>query len=99
MVCSYVKGKPVPPLEEYDAGGKAIKQPAIKFTTSGGVLKMELSDRTFTSPTFYTIVKGELIEIPTDKGVGRLVGAKKGVQIRALYISPRGTEGAVDAKY
>jgi hypothetical protein len=99
MVCSYVNGKPVPPLEEYDGGGKAIKQPVIKFSTSGGVLKIELSDRTFIPFAFYTIVKGELIEIPIDKGVGRLAGAKKGTQIRVLYKTPRGTEGAVDAKY
>ncbi|MDR1339042.1 MAG: hypothetical protein LBK58_03180 [Prevotellaceae bacterium] len=99
MVCSYVEGKPVPPLEEYDAGGKLIKQPVIKFSTSGGALKMELSDRTFTSATFFTLVKGELVEIPSEKGVGRLFGAKKGTQIRAIYKSPRGAEGAVDAKY
>ncbi|MDR2027571.1 MAG: hypothetical protein LBQ01_08445 [Prevotellaceae bacterium] len=99
MVCTYEKGKPVPPLEEYDAAGQKIKQPTIKFSTSGGVLKMELSDRTYTSASFYRIVKGELIEIPTDKGVGRLPGAVKGTQIRAYYKSPRGAEGAVDAKY
>jgi hypothetical protein len=99
MSCSYVDGKPVPPLKEYDAGGKIIKQPTIKFSLSGETLKMELSDRTFTSASFYTIVKGKLIEIPTEKGVGRLIGAKKGVQIRACYKSPRGADGAVDAKY
>jgi hypothetical protein len=99
MTCSFVDGKPVPPLEEFDAGGEKIKQPTIKFSLSGETLKMELSDRTFTSASFYTIVKGKLIEIPTEKGVGRLIGAKKGVQIRACYKSPRGADGAVDAKY
>jgi hypothetical protein len=99
MVCSFVEGKPIPPLEEYDAGGKLIKQPVIKFSTSGGVLKMELSDRTFTASSFFKIVKGELVEIPSEKGVGRLPGASKGIQIRAHYKSPRGAEGAVDAKY
>jgi hypothetical protein len=99
MSCSFVDGKPVPPLEEYDAGGNKIKQPTVKFTVSGGTLKMELSDRTFTSASFYRITKEGLIEIPTEKGVGRLAGAKKGVQIRAYYKSPRGAEGAVDAKY
>jgi hypothetical protein len=99
MVCSYVNGKPIPPLEEYDAAGKKIKQPEIKFSTSGGILKMELSDRTYTSPSFYKIVKDELIEIPVEKGVGRLSGAVKGTKIRAYYKSPRGAEGAIDAKY
>jgi hypothetical protein len=99
MVCSYVNGKPVPPLEEYDATGKKVKQPTIKFSTSGGILKMELSDKTFTSPSFYKIEKENLIEIPTERGVGRLSGGRKGVQIRAYYKSPRGAEGAVDAKY
>ncbi|MDR2683855.1 MAG: hypothetical protein LBB53_00550 [Prevotellaceae bacterium] len=99
MVCSYVNGKPVPPLEEYDANGAKIKQPVIKFSTSGGVLKMELSDRTCIVSSFCKIEKDNLIEIPTEKGVGRLPGAKKGTQIRAYYRSPRGAEGAVDAKY
>jgi hypothetical protein len=99
MTCSYVNGEPIPPLEEYDAAGGKIKQPTIKFTASGGTLKMELSDRTFTSPAFFKIEKGKLIEIPTEKGIGRLSGAKRGVQIRAVYKSPRGAEGAVDAKY
>jgi hypothetical protein len=99
MICTYVNGKPVPPLEEYDAVGKKIEQPAIKFSTSGGTLRMELSNRTFTSVSFFKIEKENLIEIPTEKGVGRLSGAKKGVQIRAYYKSPRGAEGAVDAKY
>ncbi|MDR1592866.1 MAG: hypothetical protein LBS43_00100 [Prevotellaceae bacterium] len=99
MVCTYENGKPVPPLEEYDAGGTKIKQPAIKFSTSGGTLKMELSDRAYTSATFFKIEKEKLVEIPTQKGVGSLQGAKKGVQIRAYYKSPRGAEGAVDAKY
>jgi hypothetical protein len=99
MTCSYVNGKPVPPLEEYDAAGEKIKQPTIKFSTSGGVLKMELSNRTYTNVSFYKIVKNELIEIPTEKGIGRLSGAVKGTQIRAQYRSPRGAEGAVDAKY
>ncbi|MDR2383093.1 MAG: hypothetical protein LBD76_04315 [Prevotellaceae bacterium] len=99
MSCSFVDGKPVPPLEEYDAGGKKIKQPTVKFTLSGGTLKMELSDRAFTSASFFKIEKDKLVEIPTEKGVGRLAGAKKGVQIRAYYKSPRGAEGAVDVKY
>jgi hypothetical protein len=99
MSCSYVDGEPVPPLEEYDAGGKKIKQPTIKFKLSGGTLKMELSDRSFTSASFFKIEKGTLVKIPTEKGVGSLAGAKKGVQIRAHYKSPRGAEGAVDAKY
>jgi hypothetical protein len=99
MSCSYVDGKPVPPLEEYDAEGAKIKQPTVKFTVSGGTLKMELSDKTFTSVSFFRLTKDGLIEIPTEKGIGRLPGAKKGVQIRACYKSPRGAEGAVDAKY
>jgi hypothetical protein len=99
MACSYVDGKPVPPLEEYDAAGEKIKQPTIKFSVSGGVLKMELSDKTFTVSSFSRIEKDNLIEIPVEKGAGRLQGAKKGVQIRAYYKSPRGAEGAVDAKY
>jgi hypothetical protein len=99
MVCTYENGKPVPPLDEYDAAGTKIKQPTIKFSVSGGILKMELSDRTYTSPVFYQIEKGNLIEIPTEKSVGRLAGAKKGIKIRAVYKSPRGAEGAVDAKY
>jgi hypothetical protein len=99
MVCSYENGKPVPPLEEYDAVGEKIKQPVIKFSTSGGVLRMELNDKTCTSVSFYKIVKDKLIEIPTEKGVGRLPGAVKGTQIRAYYKSPRGADGAVDAKY
>jgi hypothetical protein len=99
MVCSYINGKPVPPLEEYDVSGAKIKQPTIKFSVSGGVLKMELSDRTFTSPSFFKIEKDNLVEISTERGVGRLPGAGKGVQIRAYYKSPRGAEGAVDAKY
>ncbi|MDR3245570.1 MAG: hypothetical protein LBT50_03965 [Prevotellaceae bacterium] len=99
MVCSYIKGKPIPPLEEYDATGQKVKQPVIKFSTSGGALKMELSDKTFTSVSFFKIVNGELQEITTEKSVGRLYSAKKGTQIRAYYKSPRGSEGAVDAKY
>jgi hypothetical protein len=99
MVCSYVNGKPVPPLEEYDAAGEKIKQPIIKFSTSGGTLRMELNNKTYTSPTFFKIEKDKLVEIPTEKGIGRLSGAKKGIQIRAYYKTPRGTEGAVDAKY
>jgi hypothetical protein len=99
MVCSYVNGKPVPPLEEYDASGEEIKQPAINFSTREGALKMELNNKTYTPLSFYKIVKDELIEIPTEKGVGRLSGAVKGTQIRAYYKSPRGVEGAVDAKY
>jgi hypothetical protein len=99
MACTYVNGKPVPPLEEYDAAGVKFKQPVIKFSTSGGILKMELSDRTFSSVSFFKIEKEDLIEIPTEKSVGRLSGAKKGTKIRAHYRSPRGAEGAVDAKY
>jgi hypothetical protein len=99
MVCTYVDGKPVPPLEEYDAGGKPIKQPSIKFSASGGILKMELSDRTFTSPSFFKITKDGLVEIPMEKSSGRMVGATRGTKIRAYYKSPRGAEGAVDAKY
>jgi hypothetical protein len=99
MVCTYVDGKPVPPLEEYDAAGEKIKQPTIKFSVSGGVLKMELSNRTFVATSFVRIEKDSLIEIPVEKGAGRLPGAKKGVLIRAYYKSPRGAEGAVDAKY
>jgi hypothetical protein len=99
MVCSYVNGKPIPPLEEYDDVGKKIKQPSIKFTASGGTLKMELSDRTYTSATFFKVEKENLTEIPTEKGTGRLAGARKGIQIRACYKTPRGAEGAVDAKY
>jgi hypothetical protein len=99
MVCSYVDGKPVPPLEEYDAVGEKIKQPTVKFSMSGGKLKMELSDRTYTSPSFFKIEKGNFIEIPTEKSVGYLSGAQKGTQIRVYYKSPRGAEGALDAKY
>jgi hypothetical protein len=99
MVCAYVNGKPVPPLEEYDAGGQLIKQPVIKFSTSGGILKMELSNKTFIPTAFVKVVNDELVEIPIEKGVGRLSGAKKGTQIRAYYKSSRGAEGAVDAKY
>jgi hypothetical protein len=99
MVCTYENGKPVPPLEEYDAGGVKVKQPTIKFSMSAGALKMELSDRTFTSATFFKIEKGNLVEIPTSKSVGTLYGAKKGDSIRAYYKTPRGAEGAVDAKY
>jgi hypothetical protein len=99
MVCSYVEGKPVPPLEEYDVTGEKIKQPTIKFSTSGGTLKMELSNRAYTAPEFFKIEKGNLVEISTVKGVGHLSGAKKGTQIRAYYKTPRGAEGAVDAKY
>jgi hypothetical protein len=99
MACSYVEGKPVPPLEEYDAAGEKIKQPVIKFSTGGGVLKMELSDRTYTAPSFFKMENGKLVEIPIERGVGRLSGAQKGTQIRAYYKSPRGAEGAVDAKY
>jgi hypothetical protein len=99
MVCTFENGKPVPPLEEYDALGKKLKQPTIKFSMSGGILRMELTDKTCTSVAFYKIVKGELVEIPTEKSVGRLAGATKGTQIRACYRSSRGAEGAVDAKY
>jgi hypothetical protein len=60
---------------------------------------MELDNKAYTSAMFYKIEKGYLVEIPTEKGVGRLSGAKKGVQIRAYYKTPRGAEGAVDAKY
>jgi hypothetical protein len=99
MVCSYVDGKPIPPLEEYDVAGQKITQPVIKFSSSGGVLKMELNDRTYTSATFFRIADGKLVEIPAEKGVVRMSGAKKGTEIRAYYKTPRGAEGAVDAKY
>jgi hypothetical protein len=99
MVCSYVDGKPVPPLEEYDVAGKKLTQPVIKFSSSGGALKMELNDKTYTSATFFRIADGKLVEIPAEKGVVRLPGAKKGTEIRAYYKTPRGAEGAVDAKY
>jgi hypothetical protein len=60
---------------------------------------MELSDKAYTSASFFKIVNGELQDIKTEKGIGLLYGAKKGTQIRAYYKSPRGAEGAVDAKY
>jgi hypothetical protein len=99
MACTFADGKPVPPLEEYDATGEKIQQPSIKFSMSGGTLKMELSNRTYSVSSFCKIEKSKITEIPTEKGVGRLSGAGKGTQVRAYYRSPRGAEGAVDAKY
>jgi hypothetical protein len=99
MSCVYENGKPLPPLDEYDEVGEKIKQPTIKFSIEGGKLRIELSDKTYIATSFCKIGKNELTEIPTAKGIGRLSGAAKGISIRAYYKSPRGAEGAVDAKY
>jgi antitoxin component YwqK of YwqJK toxin-antitoxin module len=99
MKAEYINGKPVPPLEEYGADGQKIAQPSIKFQKTEGNLKMELSDRKYRISQFYRIENNDLIEIATKNGAGILPGAVKGVKIRAVYTSPRGAEGAVDAKY
>jgi hypothetical protein len=99
MKSVYENDKPVPPLEEYDTKGDKIPQPTIKFKSVGGVLKMELSDKSFSSVKFYAIINGKFLEIHTEKGVGSYAGAKKGTRIRAYYSTPRNAEGAVDAKY
>lgn len=96
---SYLNGIPVPPLEEYDADGKPIDQPSIKFKASGGTLNMELSDKSFTATQFYMVEKDGLKRIPTEKGVGSLSSPGRGVLIRAVYSTRRNNEGAVDAKY
>ncbi|MDR2467122.1 MAG: hypothetical protein LBD35_06985 [Prevotellaceae bacterium] len=96
---AYSEGVPVPPLEEYDINGKAIAQPSIKFKTSGGILKMELSDKAFSATQFYAVEKDGLKRIPTEKKAGSLASPRKGMVIRAVYTTGRNNEGAVDAKY
>ena len=92
-------GKPTPGLEEYDAEGKLIPQPTIKFKMNGGTLRMELSDKSFTKVKFYHITPKVMIEVPMSGNVGNLTQATKGTKIRAYYSTPRGAEGAVDATY
>jgi len=98
MKGNYVDGKPIPPIEEFELDGKPVAQPSIVFKTSGGILNMELNNKSYTAPKFYQITNFGLVEIPMKGNIGSLQ-ATKGITVRAYYKTPRGIDGAIDAKY
>lgn len=97
----YKKGLPVPGIKEYDGSGNLVEQPSIKFTRKGGTLEIKLSDDN-ASAEFYQVTEGELLKVPSEKGIGKLTlgNAKKGdLTIRASYKTAYGNKAAIDATY